>query len=103
MKTKTIGPMELNFGDWILPLPSWACLCDDVVREHFNIPDTATKLWVTLTKQRPKHPDAIRVRWDMAGTARLDNDKRANHYICWPMRREAIGFGNDFYATIHYT
>jgi len=102
IKNKTIGPMSQDIdGYWILEDGSF--LCGDVLRERFNIPKTATRLWVTLTKHRPKHHDAIRVRWDRAGNTRLDDDTDENEcYIVYCMRKRAEGFGFDFYATIYY-
>lgn len=100
MKQKTIGPMTLDDGDWVAPSSAW--LCSEVLRERFNIPNTATKLWVTATKHRPRHGDAIRVRLDSWGYARLDDTKEADVYMPWGMREAANDFGEDFYATIYY-
>lgn len=100
MKTKTIGPMKLDgFGYWRLNPAS--LLCGDTLRKRFNIPIAANQLWVTLTKHRPKHRDAIRVRYTAYCHVRLDRGT-ALHYIVAGMRIEAADFGDDFYATIYY-
>lgn len=103
MKMKTIGPMTLDECDhWGLPfLP---LLCDNELRRRFNIPKSAIELWVTLTKSRPKHRDAIRVRFSgrYGVHARLDFGINDDVYILGNMRAEAKGFGSDFYATIYY-
>ena len=99
--SKTIGPMTLDSdNDWMLnPL---AHLCGATMRNRFNIPNSATKLWVKLTKCRPPHGDAIRVRFNCHGEARLDNDLTFDFYIVRHIREQASNFNNDFYATIYY-
>lgn len=100
--TKTIGPMKLSF-DGLWETSSNAYLCAKVLRQRFNIPKTATKLWVVLTECCPRHGDAIRVRIGYFGLVRLDDDRNANYFIGHGMREEAADFGVDFYATFHYT
>ena len=99
--SKTIGPMRRDWAnDWVLNPIGY--LCGAVLRERFNIPDTAQTLWVELTERRPLHRDAIRVRLNRFGDARLDNDRTLDFYIVRSMRAQANDFGNDFYATIYY-
>ncbi len=106
MKTKTIGPMTRYFGGWKVQ-PFGASLCGDALGRRFDIPRVATKLWVTLTKHRPKHPDAIHVvfpgGWCSGGRVRFDGQRRGATYIRYRMCDEAQDFGSDFYATIIYS
>lgn len=96
---KIIGPMKLD--TWAWNLPSGGYLCAAALRKRFNIPTSATKLWVTLTQRCPKHSDAIHIRVDHWDMCVLDNDTHGI-YLNREIREEAAEFGQDFYATIHY-
>ena len=101
IKVKTIGPMTLQSGcQW--GFESGGLVCNDALRQRFNIPLTAKRLWVTLTKHCPDHRDAIRVRLNGLRYARLDNAREYDMYILDRMLNEAADFGDDFYATIYY-
>ncbi len=105
IKEKTIGPMTRDSDrNWELPSNRSVFLCNYDLRAYFNIPRTATKLWITLTQHDPKdHRDAIRVRFNDARLSiRLAKARKTRHYIVPELRYAAAAFGDDFYATIYY-
>lgn len=108
MKQKTIGPMKLDCCDDYWVMHGGDFLCDEVLRQHFNIPAAATKLWITLTKRRPtSHNDAICVLPlppSLYGHPRCALDGNANNPTELTCEAHAASkpFGSTFYATIYY-
>ena len=62
--SKTIGPMtrRRTFGVeyWFLNGSAW--LCCEQTRRRLNLPKSAAYLWVNLTRQKPRHPDAFKLK-----------------------------------------
>ena len=103
-KRKTIGPFcrDCNGIMWVTMRYQYhQVLCIETVDQYLNIPHTATKLWVTLTKCRPIHNDALRVQLSRTGYVRLDGSRR-QHFVLHYTRTVATGFGKCFYATFYW-
>ena len=105
--SKTIGPMTRkdSCGD-----PYWRCdgvpiLCDAQIRHLVNVPASASKLWVELTKRKPSHPDAFRVTgfsWDCL-VARFDGNTPLSLTVhATIILRCFLGSTDYCYATIYY-
>lgn len=104
MNKKTIGPMTLNSSiDWgTSDYYADVFICKAGLRRWFNVPKTAEKLWIVLTKYCPSHGDATRVRCaEFSYYARLD--KSAGRVEIYHNLHNAImAFAPDCYATVYY-
>ena len=105
--SKTIGPMwqKSSCGTVYWWCGSIPILCDKRLRLLANVPASARKLWVELTKRKPSHPDAFRITdfsWGCLA-ARFDGDvPLALTVSATDILRCFLGSNDHCYATIYY-
>ena len=102
----TIGPMTLvNPFFWGFDFTGH--LCRSELNLIFNVPRSATSLWVTITSKKPRHGDAVRIRPTEKPHSipyeyrRFDDQLRAVQITAFASDILAP-FGDDCYATSYY-
>ena len=107
--SKTIGPMMLVTPKF-WGLGRYCLICKSELNRRFNVPQSAEKLWATITSNKPKHNDAVRIR---SGTPPPDYKGFMQEYRRIDGQQSSVEmiarachilepFGNDCYATIYY-